>query len=268
MPFGMGRPGRRSICLWQERPGAGFIPVPARIILLGNSNGVAQWWARAARGSDGGGTEAGDVRSCRRSWRRAAGPAGGHAAPRPPGARHGRRTAPRPPSARRACRTGCGAAARSGLRAAAGARGQARCGRGRIGEGHGAGGRRGEAATPGRRRAAAARRADGRAGRTARRAAGLAARLASRLAAALAAAVVAAAVAPRPSRPASPPPATPPALPLWRRWVGHTCIVCVARAGARCVSCRERESVFARLVLAFNKIKSSASPRALRPYYY
>eukprot|EP00966_Prymnesium_polylepis_P095511 2212364-Prymnesium_polylepis.1 len=32
VPFGMRRPGRRSICHWQEHPGAGLVPVPARII--------------------------------------------------------------------------------------------------------------------------------------------------------------------------------------------------------------------------------------------
>eukprot|EP00966_Prymnesium_polylepis_P019846 457589-Prymnesium_polylepis.1 len=31
MPFGMRRPGGRSIFLWQEHPGAGLVPVPVRI---------------------------------------------------------------------------------------------------------------------------------------------------------------------------------------------------------------------------------------------
>ena len=56
MPFGMGRPGRRSICLWQERPGAGFIPVPARIILFGNSNAArrdVRWALRPPRSTNG-----------------------------------------------------------------------------------------------------------------------------------------------------------------------------------------------------------------------
>ena len=55
MPFSMGRPGRRSICLWQERPGAGFIPVPARIILFGNSNAArrdVRWALRPPRSTN------------------------------------------------------------------------------------------------------------------------------------------------------------------------------------------------------------------------
>ena len=54
MPFGMRRPGDRSICLWQEHPGAGLVPVPVTIFLFGIwicggvADSAAQWCRRAA----------------------------------------------------------------------------------------------------------------------------------------------------------------------------------------------------------------------------